>query len=117
MKYVFFDCVVIIEYLVFLCIGMILNYRKAINVFGLDPALDGQYLMNMLGMISSLIYIISNVYFLLNIFSSELSAHQKKILPIDDHIGISIAGLTADARTISRYDSRRIRITMINKRP
>lgn len=35
--------------------------------------------------------------------SSELSAHQKKILPIDDHIGISIAGLTADARTISRW--------------
>merc|ERR1739848_469328 len=35
--------------------------------------------------------------------NSELSAHQKKILPIDDHIGISIAGLTADARTISRW--------------
>jgi len=35
--------------------------------------------------------------------SSELSAHQKKILVIDDHVGISIAGLTADARTISRW--------------
>jgi len=35
--------------------------------------------------------------------SSELSAHQKKILPIDSHVGISIAGLTADARTISRW--------------
>lgn len=35
--------------------------------------------------------------------SSELSAHQKKILPIDDHVGISIAGLTADARIISRW--------------
>jgi 20S proteasome subunit alpha 6 len=34
---------------------------------------------------------------------SELSAHQKKILPIDDHIGISIAGLTADARILSRF--------------
>ena len=33
---------------------------------------------------------------------SELSAHQKKILPIDNHIGISIAGLTADARILSR---------------
>ena len=32
--------------------------------------------------------------------SSELSAHQKKIIPIDDHIGISIAGLTADARIL-----------------
>jgi len=35
--------------------------------------------------------------------NSELSAHQKKMLPIDDHVGISIAGLTADARTISRW--------------
>jgi len=35
--------------------------------------------------------------------SSELSSHQKKILVIDDHVGVSIAGLTADARTISRW--------------
>jgi len=35
--------------------------------------------------------------------SSELSAHQKKIIPTDDHIGISIAGLTADARVLSRF--------------
>lgn len=35
--------------------------------------------------------------------SSELSAYQKKIIPIDKHMGISIAGLTADARMLSRY--------------
>jgi len=35
--------------------------------------------------------------------SSELSAHQKKIIPIDNHIGITISGLTADARILSRY--------------
>ncbi|CAF0806024.1 unnamed protein product [Brachionus calyciflorus] len=35
--------------------------------------------------------------------SSELSAHQKKIVPIDDHMGISIAGLAADARILSRF--------------
>ncbi|KAK3096748.1 hypothetical protein FSP39_002875 [Pinctada imbricata] len=34
---------------------------------------------------------------------SELSAHQKKIIPIDDHIGVSIAGLTADARLLSNF--------------
>lgn len=34
--------------------------------------------------------------------TSELSAHQKKIIPIDSHIGMSIAGLTADARVL-RY--------------
>ncbi|KAK5639958.1 hypothetical protein RI129_010769 [Pyrocoelia pectoralis] len=35
--------------------------------------------------------------------SSELAAYQKKIIPIDKHIGISISGLTADARMLSRY--------------
>jgi len=35
--------------------------------------------------------------------TSELSAHQKKIINIDEHVGISIAGLTADARILSRY--------------
>lgn len=35
--------------------------------------------------------------------SSELSSHQKKVVAIDDHLGISIAGLTADARMLSRY--------------
>ncbi|XP_053616431.1 proteasome subunit alpha type-1 [Plodia interpunctella] len=34
---------------------------------------------------------------------SELSAYQKKIISIDDHIGISISGLTADARMLSRF--------------
>lgn len=32
--------------------------------------------------------------------SSELSAHQKKIIPIDKHMGITISGLTADARIL-----------------
>lgn len=35
--------------------------------------------------------------------TSELSAHQKKIIPVDEHIGIAIAGLTADARVLTRY--------------
>merc|ERR1712064_248231 len=35
--------------------------------------------------------------------SSELSAHQKKIIPLDTHMGISIAGLTADAKSLSRW--------------
>nr|ALJ76678.1 proteasome subunit alpha type [Epicauta chinensis] len=35
--------------------------------------------------------------------TSELSAYQKKIINIDDHIGITISGLTADARILSRY--------------
>mmetsp|Transcript_13560 Transcript_13560/g.18601 ORF Transcript_13560/g.18601 Transcript_13560/m.18601 type:complete len:269 (-) Transcript_13560:496-1302(-) len=34
---------------------------------------------------------------------SEHASHQKKILEIDDHIGIGIAGLTADARTIAKW--------------
>lgn len=35
--------------------------------------------------------------------SSELSAYQKKVISIDNHIGIAISGLTADARILSRY--------------
>eukprot|EP00736_Rhodelphis_marinus_P007679 Rmarinus@m.1400 len=34
---------------------------------------------------------------------SELSSSQKKLFKIDDHIGVSIAGLIADARVIMRY--------------
>lgn len=37
--------------------------------------------------------------------SSELSAHQKKIIPIDKHLGMAITGLTADARML-RYHSK-----------
>lgn len=32
--------------------------------------------------------------------SSELSAYQEKIIPIDNHMGITLAGLTADARML-----------------
>lgn len=35
--------------------------------------------------------------------TSELSAHQQKMLRVDDHIGISMAGITADARILTRY--------------
>ncbi|XP_057468859.1 proteasome subunit alpha type-1-A-like [Actinidia eriantha] len=34
---------------------------------------------------------------------SELSSHQKKIFKVDHHIGVAIAGLTADGRVLSRY--------------
>uniref|UniRef100_A0A8C4Q3V7 Proteasome subunit alpha type n=1 Tax=Eptatretus burgeri TaxID=7764 RepID=A0A8C4Q3V7_EPTBU len=34
---------------------------------------------------------------------SELAAHQKKILEVDNHVGISIAGLTADARVLCNF--------------
>ena len=34
---------------------------------------------------------------------SDLASHQEKIFGIDDHIGIAIAGLTADARNLCKY--------------
>jgi len=33
----------------------------------------------------------------------ELSTYQKKLFKIDSHIGIAVAGLTADARTLATY--------------
>lgn len=35
--------------------------------------------------------------------ASELASHQKKLSVIDDHVGVAIAGLTADARVLSRF--------------
>ena len=34
---------------------------------------------------------------------SELATHQKKILHVDNHIGISIVGLSADARLLCNF--------------
>lgn len=35
----------------------------------------------------------------------DLAEHQKKVFKIDDHLGIAVAGLTADGRTLARYCS------------
>jgi len=35
--------------------------------------------------------------------SSELGSYQDKVFKIDDHMGIAISGLTADARVLSKY--------------
>jgi 20S proteasome subunit alpha 6 len=34
---------------------------------------------------------------------SELSSYQKKLMEVDTHIGVGIAGLTADARSLVKY--------------
>jgi 20S proteasome subunit alpha 6 len=44
--------------------------------------------------------------------SSDLAAHQKKIIPVDEHMGVSISGLTADGRLLVRY----MRIECLNYR-
>jgi len=39
----------------------------------------------------------------LNMLSSELSGYQKKLFQIDNHIGIGISGITADARSLCKF--------------
>ncbi len=34
---------------------------------------------------------------------SELSSFQRKVFKIDDHMGIAIAGLTGDGRSLCKY--------------
>lgn len=51
---------------------------------------------------------------------SSLSAYQKKIIGIDRHIGIAIAGLTSDARVLSKFmrsQSLAMRINMDREIP
>ncbi len=35
--------------------------------------------------------------------ASDLASYQKKLFKIDNHMGIAIAGLTADARALAKY--------------
>lgn len=65
-----------------------------------------EYAMEAVNLGSATVGLKSNSYAVLIALkraSSELSAYQKKIINIDDHIGITISGLTADARILSRY--------------
>ncbi|KAJ3098176.1 Proteasome subunit alpha 1 [Phlyctochytrium planicorne] len=54
----------------------------------------------------------------LNRSSGELAAHQKKLIRIDNHMGVAIAGLTSDARVLSTYmRTEAMRSRMIFNRP
>jgi 20S proteasome subunit alpha 6 len=35
--------------------------------------------------------------------ANELSQHQKKLVKIDDHVGVAISGITSDARVLSKF--------------
>ncbi|RKP24667.1 nucleophile aminohydrolase [Syncephalis pseudoplumigaleata] len=48
----------------------------------------------------------------------DLASYQKKLIRIDDHMGIAIAGLTSDARVISNYmRTEAMRSKMLFERP
>lgn len=46
--------------------------------------------------------------------TNELSSYQKKIFKIDDNLGVVISGLTADARTLTKYARERARAAWAN---
>ncbi|CAG8478500.1 7348_t:CDS:10 [Funneliformis caledonium] len=50
--------------------------------------------------------------------SDELASYQKKLIRIDDHLGIAIAGLTSDARVLSNFmRTEAMKSKMIYNRP
>ncbi|ORX51916.1 N-terminal nucleophile aminohydrolase [Hesseltinella vesiculosa] len=50
--------------------------------------------------------------------SGELASYQKKLIKIDDHMGIGIAGLTSDARVLSNFmRNEAMRSKMLYDRP
>jgi len=50
--------------------------------------------------------------------TGELASYQKKIIRIDDHLGIAIAGLTSDARVLSNFmRTEAMKSKMIYNRP
>ncbi|KAI8390890.1 20S proteasome subunit alpha 6 [Radiomyces spectabilis] len=50
--------------------------------------------------------------------SGELASYQKKLIKIDDHMGIGIAGLTSDARVLSNFmRTEAMRSKMLYDRP
>mmetsp|Transcript_18826 Transcript_18826/g.27840 ORF Transcript_18826/g.27840 Transcript_18826/m.27840 type:complete len:265 (-) Transcript_18826:816-1610(-) len=68
--------------------------------------LQVEYAMESVKQGSACVGLRSNKYAVLGALKrsvSELSSHQKKLLEIDDHIGVGIAGLTADARSLAKY--------------
>ncbi|KAL8230830.1 hypothetical protein R6Q57_000608 [Mikania cordata] len=65
-----------------------------------------EYAMEAVKQGSAAIGLRSNTHVVLacvNKANSELSSRQRKIFKVDDHIGVAIAGLTADGRVLSRY--------------
>ncbi|KAJ3217722.1 hypothetical protein HDU67_007418 [Dinochytrium kinnereticum] len=51
----------------------------------------------------------------LNRSSGELAAHQKKLIRIDNHMGVAIAGLTSDARVLRPLPVSRIASSIADK--
>ncbi|KAG1199774.1 hypothetical protein G6F35_012476 [Rhizopus arrhizus] len=50
--------------------------------------------------------------------SGELASYQKKLIKIDDHMGVGIAGLTSDARVLSNFmRSEAMKSKMLYDRP
>lgn len=55
---------------------------------------------------SVVVGIVSNTHVVLAALkrnAEELSSYQKKVIPIDSHMGIAIAGLSSDARVLSNF--------------
>jgi len=80
-----------------------------------------EYAMEAVKQGSATVAIKSNTYVVmvaLKRAANELSSHQKKILPIHDNIGVSVAGLLSDARLLARFmQSECLRYKWVHQEP
>lgn len=70
------------------------------------PFLQVEYAMESVKQGSACVGLCSDTHAVLGALKrsvSELSSHQQKLVEIDDHIAMGIAGLTADARSLAKY--------------
>ena len=83
------------------------RYDRAITVFSPDGHLfQVEYAMEAVKQGAASVGVASSTHVVLCAVKrtpGELASYQKKLIAVDDHIGVAISGLTSDARVLTKY--------------